>query len=125
MGGLRKIRVVAGGELMKISGQREQEKLILQIEGRLDTATSPQLEQELGEGLDGVRELVLDFTPLEYISSAGLRVLLAAHKKMAKQEGQLVIRGANEGVREVFTITGFMDILHVEREQTIMNQVRG
>ena len=99
---------------MKISRQRKQEKLILQIEGRLDTATSPQLEQELGEGLDGVRELVLDFTPLGYISSAGLRVLLAAHKKMEKQEGQLVIRGANEGVREVFIVTGFMDILHVE-----------
>lgn len=99
---------------MRISRQSEQEKLILQIEGRLDTATSPQLEQELGEGLDRVRELVLDFTPLEYISSAGLRVLLAAHKKMEKQEGRLVIRGANEGVRKVFTITGFMDILHVE-----------
>ena len=99
---------------MRISRQSEQEKLILQIEGRLDTATSPQLEQELGEGLDRVRELVLDFTPLEYITSAGLRVLLAAHKKMEKQEGRLVIRGANEGVRKVFTITGFMDILHVE-----------
>lgn len=99
---------------MKITGQREEEKLILRIEGRLDTATSPQLEQELGEGLDGVRELVLDFTPLGYISSAGLRVLLAAHKKMEKQEGQLVIRGANESVREVFNVTGFMDILHVE-----------
>lgn len=99
---------------MKITGQREEEKLILRIEGRLDTATSPQLEQELGEGLDGVRELVLDFTPLRYISSAGLRVLLAAHKKMEKQEGRLVIRGANEGVREVFIVTGFMDILHVE-----------
>lgn len=53
-------------------------------------------------------------TPLGYISSAGLRVLLTAHKKMEKQEGRLVIRGANEGVREVFTITGFIDILHVE-----------
>lgn len=77
---------------MKILRQKEQEKLTLQIEGRLDTATSPQLQNELGE-LDGVRELELDFTSLEYISSAGLRILLTAHKKMEKQEGRLVIRG--------------------------------
>lgn len=98
---------------MKIVRQKEQEKLTLQIEGRLDTVTSPQLQNELGE-LDGVRELELDFTSLEYISSAGLRILLTAHKKMEKQGGRLVIRGANEDVWAVFTITGFKDILHVE-----------
>jgi len=56
----------------------------------------------------------LDFTSLEYISSAGLRVLLAAHKRMKRQEGDLVVRGVNENVREVFTITGFIDMLHIE-----------
>lgn len=98
---------------MKIASVRGSEKWTCQIEGRLDTATSPELEKELGE-LDGVRELVLDLTALEYISSAGLRILLAAHKKMEKQDGRLVVRGANPSVREVFTLTGFMDILHIE-----------
>lgn len=99
---------------MKIMVSRGQEKLALRVEGRLDTMTSPQLERELGEGLEKVQELTLDFTSLEYISSAGLRVLLAAHKQMMRQEGRLVVRGANEDVREVFAITGFLDMLHVE-----------
>lgn len=99
---------------MKIIVSRGQEKLALRVEGRLDTMTSPQLERELGEGLEKVQELTLDFTSLEYISSAGLRVLLAAHKQMMRQEGRLVVRGANEDVREVFAITGFLDMLHVE-----------
>ncbi len=99
---------------MTISEQRDREKLILQVKGRLDTITSPQLEQALKKPLEEVRELVLDFSPLEYISSAGLRVLLATHKKMEGQEGRLVVRGANAIVREVFNVTGFIDILHVE-----------
>ncbi len=99
---------------MNIVKQREQEKMTLRVEGRLDTVTSPQLEKELGEEYEDLRELVLDFTALQYISSAGLRVLLTAHKRMAGQDGRLVIRGAGESVREVFTITGFMNILHVE-----------
>lgn len=99
---------------MTISEQRDQNKIILQVKGRLDTVTSPQLEQTLEKLLEKEGELVLDFTALEYISSAGLRVLLAAHKRMETQEGRLVIRGANAVVREVFIVTGFMDILHVE-----------
>lgn len=99
---------------MKIIVNREREKLALRVEGRLDTMTSPQLERELGEGLEKVQELTLDFTSLEYISSAGLRVLLAAHKQMLRQEGRLVVRGANEVVREALAITGFLDMLHVE-----------
>lgn len=99
---------------MNIVKQREQEKMTLRVEGRLDTVTSPQLEKALGEEWNDLRELVLDFTALQYISSAGLRVLLTAHKRMTGQEGRLVIRGAGESVREVFTITGFMNILHVE-----------
>ena len=99
---------------MTISEQREQEKLILQVKGRLDTMTSPQLEQALKKPLEEERELVLDFSPLEYISSAGLRVLLTTHKKMEGQGGRLVVRGANAIVLEVFNITGFIDILHME-----------
>lgn len=99
---------------MNISKRKEQDKLVLQLEGRLDTMTSPQLEKALGEEMPDERELVLDLTPLQYISSAGLRVLLTAHKRMIGREGRLTVRGANESVREVFTITGFMNILHVE-----------
>jgi len=99
---------------MTITEQKETGRLVLRVEGRLDTVTSPQLEQRLGDSLGEIQELVLDFTSLEYISSAGLRVLLAAHKRMKRQEGDLVVRGGNENVREVFTITGFIDMLHIE-----------
>jgi len=99
---------------MTITEQKETGRLVLLVEGRLDTVTSPQLEQRLGDSLGEIQELVLDFTSLEYISSAGLRVLLAAHKRMKRQEGDLVVRGVNENVREVFTITGFIDMLHIE-----------
>ena len=86
-------------------------KLIL--EGRLDTTTAPNLEAELKSSLDGITELIFDFSNLDYISSAGLRVLLTAQKIMNKQ-GQMKIVGANEIVLEVFDITGFSDILTVE-----------
>lgn len=99
---------------MTIEEVKEQDQLILKVKGRLDTTTAPQLEQATGEKLAGIRKLALDFTALEYISSAGLRVLLAAHKAMKQQEGILVVTGANEEVREVFTITGFADILNLE-----------
>lgn len=99
---------------MTIEEVKEQDQLILKIKGRLDTTTAPQLEQITGERLERLRKLVLDFTALEYISSAGLRVLLAAHKTMKSQEGVMVVTGANEEVQEVFTITGFSDILNLE-----------
>ena len=87
--------------------------LTLALEGRLDTVTAPQLETELTESLADVEKLVLDFSDLVYISSAGLRVLLAAQKRMAKQ-GSMVVRHANETVMEVFEVTGFVDILTIE-----------
>ncbi|MBO5032727.1 MAG: STAS domain-containing protein [Lachnospiraceae bacterium] len=99
---------------MTIEARKEQEKLTLKLKGRLDTTTAGQLEEALRDYLDRTGNLVLDFTLLEYISSAGLRVLLAAHKTMKKQEGTMVVKGANEEIREVFTITGFADILNVE-----------
>ncbi len=98
---------------MTINKTAEAGKLTLALEGRLDTGTAPQLEAELKASLDGVTTLVLDFAGLEYISSAGLRVLLGAQKVMAKQGG-MVIRNVNEVISEVFEVTGFVDILNIE-----------
>ena len=80
------------------------------LAGRLDTSTAPQLEAELKQTLPGMQKLVLDFQELDYISSAGLRVLLSAQKTMNKQ-GEMILQHVNETVREVFEITGFSDIL--------------
>lgn len=88
-------------------------ELSVTLTGRLDTTTAPELEAALKESMDGVENLILDFTGLEYLSSAGLRVLLAAQKTMNKQ-GSMVIRNVNDTIQEVFEITGFADILTVE-----------
>lgn len=87
--------------------------LEIKLEGRLDTTTAPQLEAEINELGSGVTELIFDFKELEYISSAGLRVLLCAQKIMNKQ-GKMVIRNANENIMDVFDVTGFVDILTIE-----------
>jgi anti-sigma B factor antagonist len=87
--------------------------LTIALAGRLDTTTAPQLEGELKTSLDSVIALLMDFSELEYISSAGLRVLLSAQKVMNKQ-GKMVIRHANETILEVFEVTGFIDILTLE-----------
>lgn len=96
---------------MTIAKTREGGKLTLTLEGRLDTTTAPQLEAE-AKRLDGVTELVLDFEKLEYLSSAGLRVILAAQKTMNRQ-GTMVIRQVNETIMEVFEVTGFVGILTI------------
>lgn len=88
-------------------------ELTVALGGRLDTITAPQLETELKESMEGVQKLVLDFKELEYISSAGLRVLLMAQKAMNKQ-GEMIIRNVNETIAEVFDITGFADMLTIE-----------
>lgn len=98
---------------MTINKQQNGSALTLALEGRLDTVTSPELEKELKASLDGVDTLTLDFEKLEYISSAGLRVLLSAHKIMSAKGGMKVIN-VNEIVREVFDVTGFADILTIE-----------
>ena len=87
--------------------------LTLFLEGRLDTATSPELETVLKESLDGVTELIFDFEKLAYISSAGLRVLLAAQKRMNSQGPMKVVHVA-EIIMEIFEVTGFSDILTIE-----------
>lgn len=83
------------------------------IVGRLDTTTAPQLESEVNLNIVGVKKLILDFAGLEYLSSAGLRVLLALQKSMNKQ-GEMIIRNVNETIREIFELTGFIDILTIE-----------
>ena len=88
-------------------------ELTVTITDRLDTTTAPQLEAEFKQSLDGVEKLVLDFSALEYLSSAGLRVLLAAQKVMNKQ-GEMVIRNVNETINEIFEVTGFVDVLTIE-----------
>ncbi len=98
---------------MTINKKQQGSQLEIALAGRLDTTTAPQLETELKSSMDGVTGLVMDFSQLEYISSAGLRVLLSAQKVM-NQQGSMVIRNANETVMEVFEITGFIDILTVE-----------
>ena len=88
-------------------------ELTVTIAGRLDTTTAPELEASLKESFEGVTKLILDFAELEYLSSAGLRVLLASQKVMNKQ-GEMVIRNVNETINEIFDVTGFIDILTIE-----------
>ena len=98
---------------MTIAKQQNGSALTLALEGRLDTVTSPELEKELKASLNGADSLILDFSKLDYISSAGLRVLLSAHKQMSTKGG-MKVTNVNEIVREVFDVTGFADILTVE-----------
>jgi anti-sigma B factor antagonist len=101
------------GAGMNITKTKEESKLTVALEGRLDTTTAPQLEGELRAAVDGVTELEFDLAKLEYISSAGLRVLLAAQKVMNRQ-GSMVIRNANSDLMDIFEVTGFTDILNIE-----------
>ncbi|MBO4831242.1 MAG: STAS domain-containing protein [Oscillospiraceae bacterium] len=99
--------------MLNITKEAENEKAVFILEGRLDTITAPGLEKELKETLSGVRELTLDFEKLDYISSAGLRVLLAAQKTMAKQ-GEMKLVHVGEAVMDIFDVTGFSEILTIE-----------
>lgn len=98
---------------MKITKEQSGTALTVAVNGRIDTTTAPELEAVLGESLGGVEKLVLDFKELDYISSAGLRVLLSTQKKMNKQ-GEMIVKNVSESVNEVFEITGFSDILTIE-----------
>ena len=99
--------------MLNINKTVENGNAVFGLEGRLDTVTAPELEKELKASLDGVTALTLDFGKLEYISSAGLRVLLAAQKLMAKQ-GSMKLTGVNETIMEILDVTGFSDILTIE-----------
>ncbi|MCR5123536.1 MAG: STAS domain-containing protein [Ruminococcus sp.] len=97
---------------MKLTKAMNGNALTIEIEGRVDTVTSPELEKMINESSDKAESLLLDFAKVEYISSAGLRVLLAAHKAMSKKSG-MKIKNAGEDIMEIFEVTGFTDILNI------------
>ena len=97
---------------MTIEKKNEGNRLVLAVSGRLDTMTAPELENVIKENLEGTEELTLDFDNLEYISSAGLRVVLGARKAMG--DGEFAVRNLCSDVREIFDITGFSDIITIE-----------
>ena len=98
--------------MLNITKSTENNALTIALEGRLDTTTAPELEAELKAALPGVVSLTMDMSKLEYISSAGLRVLLSAQKIMNKQ-GEMKIIGVNDVIMEIFEVTGFSDILNI------------
>ena len=98
---------------MTINKEMNGKELTIVPEGRLDTMTAPELEAELSQSMDDAESLVLDFSKLDYISSAGLRVLLSAHKTMSGKGG-MKLTNVNEIVREVFEVTGFAEILTID-----------
>lgn len=99
--------------MLNINKEQENGTLTIALEGRLDTVTAPDLEAEISASIDDVENLKFDMEALEYISSAGLRVLLSAQKNMAKK-GTMVLYNVNETVMEIFDVTGFADILTIE-----------
>ncbi len=98
---------------MTVTTDIENKKMTAAIDGRLDTSTSPELESKLKDIPAGITELNLDLKDTEYVSSAGLRIILSLHKRMTKSSGTLYISNVNESVKEIFDITGFSDILDI------------
>ena len=104
-----------GGNIeMEIKKTLEGEKLTVAISGRLDTTTAPELEEALKESMDGISELVIDFTETEYISSAGLRVLLAFAQEMEERDGSIKAVNVSDFLHKAFGLTGFLEILNVD-----------
>ncbi len=108
-----KFIVMEEKRMLRIEKTTENNSLTYTLTGRLDTLTAPELELDLNGALDGVTELVFDLNDLDYLSSAGLRVLLTAQKRMNTQ-GAMRVRNVNETIREIFDVTGFSDILTIE-----------
>ena len=100
---------------LSVTKTKDNETLTAVISGRIDTTTSPELDSEIRSSLDGIKRLVLDFTKAEYISSSGLRVLISLHKSMTAAGVELIISKPAEMVVEVFEVTGFADILNIEK----------
>lgn len=98
---------------MTINIEKNNEQMIVNVEGRVDTTTAPEFEKEIDSNIDGIKELILNLEKLEYISSAGLRVLLKEQKEMNKK-GKMILKNVNDTVMEVLAITGFANIMHIE-----------
>ena len=109
----KSIAVNGGVSMLNIRGEKNGENLLIKLEGRLDTTTASQLEEKLNSEIDGVKELTFDLKDLEYISSAGLRILLSAQKTMNNQ-GKMIVKNASEEVQEIFEVTGFSDIFIIQ-----------
>lgn len=99
---------------MTIEKNLDGSTLTIALFGRLDTSSAPELEKTISGSVEGVLDLVLDFKEIEYISSAGLRTILAAQKMMEKKDGTLVVRKVSETVQEIFDVTGFSSIITIE-----------
>ena len=99
--------------MLNIDKNLDGDALFVALEGRLDTTTAPELEDSLKESFEGIRSLIIDLENLEYISSAGLRVLLFTQKTMNKQ-GEMKVVKAGDAIMEIFEVTGFSDILTIE-----------
>lgn len=99
--------------VVDINKDKDGTKLLVNVGGRVDSTTAPQFEEAIKESIDGITDLTIDFKELEYISSAGLRVLLSTQKIMNKQ-GQMVIKNVSEEVMDIFEVTGFVDMLTIE-----------
>ena len=99
---------------LQINKEAVGDLLTVHIKGDLNVKTSPILEEELTKSIGGVKELVLDFAGVEYISSAGLRVLLAVEKTMRRQQGKMKLRHVNPAVKEIIRLAGFLQVMHIE-----------
>ncbi len=100
---------------MDIVKKQNGSELLLEIIGSIDSGTSPELDRVIQESLKGVKSLILDFKSVDYISSAGLRVLLATFKALSAKDGKMVIRYPNQNVMDIFTMTGFDNVLTIEK----------
>lgn len=101
---------------MVINGKKQDTQLLIGLEGRLDTATAPELEKYLAENLtEDVAEAVFDFAALSYVSSAGLRVLLSTQKKMNSRSGTMKFQNVNDLIMDIFDAVGFLDIFTIEQ----------
>ena len=100
--------------MLEINKTIENGKALFELTGRLDSITAPELEKEIKASFKDLNELTLDFAGLEYVSSAGLRVLIEAHMNMALKEGRMELKNVNETIMEIFDITGFTDVLTIK-----------
>ena len=101
-------------DMLTVEVKKEDGRLIFILDGRLDTITTPQLEKMIHENINGTKELILECAKLDYVSSAGLRLLLATHNMIKNTGGIMLLRDVNEGIKDVLDMTGFSPILHVE-----------
>jgi anti-sigma B factor antagonist len=99
---------------MEVKFNKQDSTLTVTISGNIDTVTAPELDTKLQENLSGIKDLILDFAAVDYISSAGLRVILMANQQLEDADGTMTIKNANDDVRDVFEMTGFDSLLNLE-----------